>query len=103
MTAIVRGEDAPRFGATGGTRIIGYAAPSRGSKELATWRMLLDPGVASPAHTHDREEVLHVVHGSLRAEVDGESHELREGDTLIIPAGTLHQMFHPADDGVVEG
>ena len=105
MTAVVRGDDAPQYSAPGGARIIGNASPSLGSRELASWRVQLDPATATPAHSHDHEEVFHIISGPIRAEVGGETLALNAGDTLIIPAGILHQVFpgEGSEDGAVEG
>ena len=95
MTAIVRGDDAPRF-SVGESRVTGQASPARGSKEIASWRVELDPGVALLAHTHDHEEVLHILRGPVLAHVDGRAIRLQAGDALIIPAGALHQVSNDA-------
>ena len=63
---------------------------------------LFDPGVALPAHTHDHEEVLHILRGPVLAHVDGSAMRLQAGDAVIIPAGALHQISNDAA-AVVEG
>jgi quercetin dioxygenase-like cupin family protein len=60
-------------------------------------------GAPAPPHLHpDQEERFVVLSGALRAAVDGERRELREGDELIIPAGTPHEFGgHPDQPGTV--
>lgn len=50
------------------------------------------PGDRYGAHSHPFEKVLYCVEGSITftLEGDGRSVELREGDRLLLPAGTSH-------------
>jgi quercetin dioxygenase-like cupin family protein len=60
-------------------------------REVIQVRVELDPGVASPKHTHPGEEIIYVLEGSLEYEVEGKpTVTLRAGDVLFIPAGTVH-------------
>jgi hypothetical protein len=46
---IITGADAPRFTLPGLT-FIGLAAPSRGARENAVWRLIMEPGVLPVPH-----------------------------------------------------
>ena len=60
-------------------------------REMLQVRVELDPGVASPRHTHPGEEVIYVLEGALEYEVEGRpTVTLKPGDVLFIPAGTIH-------------
>ena len=49
------------------------------------------PGVTAPKHTHPGEEIIYVLEGSLKYEVEGKPPvTLKAGDVLFIPAGTIH-------------
>ena len=50
----------------------------------------LEPGVEVPAHVHGGDEVGVVLAGSVQVTVEGESAEMLEGDTFLIPAGKWH-------------
>jgi mannose-6-phosphate isomerase-like protein (cupin superfamily) len=66
----------------------------------ATYR----PDSALPiAHLHpDQSEHFTVLQGEMWCRVDGEETTLRAGDTLDVPAGSVHQMRNPgAVDAVV--
>jgi len=89
---ILRSDDAPAFDLNG-IEIRGGAAPSRGATETMTWRITLGPGQRLPDHTHDHEEVFHVVEGSLITSLDGEESRVSAGDTVVIPAGVRHTSF----------
>jgi len=89
---ILRSDDAPDFDLNGMT-IRGGASPSRGATETMTWRISFGPGQRLPEHTHDHEEVFHVVEGSLTTSLDGEESRIAAGDTVVIPAGVRHTSF----------
>jgi quercetin dioxygenase-like cupin family protein len=48
-------------------------------------------GAVVPMHTHPTEMVVYVLQGALRTQVDREDVTVREGEVLIVPAGTPHQ------------
>jgi quercetin dioxygenase-like cupin family protein len=48
-------------------------------------------GAVVPIHAVERETVIYVLQGALRAQVDGEVLTVREGDVLIVPCGSPHQ------------
>ena len=51
-------------------------------------------GVKPPTHLHpSQEERFEVLEGEINVLLDGERRTLREGDTLLVPAGTVHQMW----------
>lgn len=97
---ILYAHDAPEFELSATGRITGLAAPSRGSAELTTYRVRLDPGSAVPAHRHDHEEVFTLVSGSAIVVLDDVEHLIGPGDTVLVPAGTEHYSYsrnEPAD------
>jgi quercetin dioxygenase-like cupin family protein len=94
MPVITR-SDAPRFELPG-TRVVGLAAPSRGATETCAWHLTLDPGASSPDHSLDREEVFVALAGSARATLDGTTHDVHAGDSLIVPP---HVDFAIANHG----
>ena len=60
-------------------------------REMIQVRVEIDPGTASPRHTHPGEEIIYVLDGSLEYEVEGRpTVTLKPSDVLFIPAGTIH-------------
>src|SRR5918999_2096449 len=60
-------------------------------REVVQVRVELDPGVAFGKHWHPGEEIIYVLEGSLKYEVEGKPPvTLRAGDVLFIPARTIH-------------
>ena len=62
-------------------------------------RLRVMPGeTLSLQRHHQRDEHWVVVSGTPVAERDGESHELRIGDHILIPLGAVHRIHNPGDE-----
>jgi quercetin dioxygenase-like cupin family protein len=60
-------------------------------REAVQVRVDIGPGTAFPKHQHPGEEIIYVLEGSLKYEVEGKLPvTLKAGDVLFIPAGTIH-------------
>jgi mannose-6-phosphate isomerase-like protein (cupin superfamily) len=42
-------------------------------------------------HSHDKDEFVYILEGSLVVEMEGKEIEVRQGEAFLIPAGTLHR------------
>ncbi|MEG3629210.1 cupin domain-containing protein [Streptomyces poriticola] len=84
-----------------GARFVSYAAPRTGSRELAAWRGEIPAGTRAPAHTVDREEILHLLDGELLITLDGRTEHITAGDTVIVGRGTTLAVENPADGTAV--
>lgn len=59
---------------------------------LSLARMSLDPGVTSQAHRHpDCNEAVHLLSGEVEQRCGPNWVTMRPGETLLIPAGSVHQ------------
>lgn len=76
-----------------GNHIAGVATPSTGAQQVEMWLGRMDAGSATPPHRHDTEEIVHFIRGSGRACVGGREIGYGGGDTLVLPAGQVHQLF----------
>lgn len=76
-----------------GNHIAGVATPASGARGVEMWRGRMDAGSATPPHRHDTEEVVLFLSGSGRATVADREVRWEPGDTLILPAGEVHQIF----------
>jgi quercetin dioxygenase-like cupin family protein len=74
------------------------AVPSRGSRELAVWRLTLPPGASAQPHSVDREEVFLVESGVLTASLAGREERLGAGDVLLIAPGEEFGVGNPGPD-----
>jgi mannose-6-phosphate isomerase-like protein (cupin superfamily) len=87
--------EAPRFQLPG-LELTGLASPSRGSSDVCTWRLTLEPGLTSPdPHTLDRDEIFMVLRGAIRLSPDGGS--VAAGDVAVVPAGTPIRVANVGD------
>jgi mannose-6-phosphate isomerase-like protein (cupin superfamily) len=87
--------EAPRFQLPG-IEFTGLASPSRGSADVCTWRLTLEPGLTSPEpHTLDRDEIFMVLRGTIRLSPDGEA--VSAGDVAVVPAGRPIQVANVGD------
>jgi quercetin dioxygenase-like cupin family protein len=96
---IVRAHDARRH-ETPNAVMSTLASPSLGSAELSLWHVAMSAGQRGPEHTFDIEQVWTVVSGAADVELDGETHALTPGDTLILSAGAIRRIA--AGDGGFE-
>lgn len=81
-----------------GNASVPIATASRGAGEVSIIRQRQQPGGFNPSHTHDREEAMVVLEGSLDVTSDGETHTLHAGDTIVIRANTAHQLRNAGDE-----
>jgi len=94
MTTI-HAHETPRFELPG-LVFTGLASPSRGSSDLCTWRLSIEPGFASPdAHTLDRDEIFMVLSGSISLSPD--AMPVSAGGACVVPAGTPIQVSNVGD------
>ena len=52
----------------------------------------LEPNVQVPEHHHENEQLGFVIRGTLVFTIDGDSRELRPGDTYVIPSHVPHHV-----------
>ena len=91
MTVFRRDEN--RIHSLEGNHVAGVATPASGAQQIEMWRGRMDANSATPPHSHDTEEVVLFLKGSGRATVAGSEVRYQAGDTLILPAAQVHQIF----------
>jgi len=94
---VLRGRELEVSG-TEGNFAGGVATPGRGATEVCVIRQKQTPGAANPPHSHDREEVMVVLSGTVRVTAEREDAELSAGDALIVPANVVHRIETTGDD-----
>ncbi len=93
---IVQTEPTDTFTTAGGT-MTRLATPSRGSTELAVWRVRIELGMSGPLHAIDREQVWVALGGTLTAQLGEETVTVAPGDTLVLPASVMRQVRNDGD------
>lgn len=78
-----------------GSRFTSYVAPARGSAELCAWHLEVPAGAEGTAHRVSREEVLHILSGTLHVTLDGTSAAAEAGDAVLVPAGASLRVDNP--------
>ncbi|MFC0038629.1 cupin domain-containing protein [Actinomadura rayongensis] len=62
------------------------ASPAQGGADLSVWRTEMQGGAKGPRHTSGTEQVWTFLTGTAAVDLGGESLELAEGDTAVLPA-----------------
>lgn len=63
--------------------------------EAVQVRVDFGPGASFPKHVHPGAEIAYVLEGSVEYEVGGKPVVLKAGQSLFIPAGTVHAARNP--------
>ena len=72
-------------------------------REAIQVRVDIGPGITFPKHQHPGEEIVYVLEGSLKYEVEGKLPlTLKAGDVLFIPAGTIHSASNVGSGNAAE-
>jgi quercetin dioxygenase-like cupin family protein len=69
-----------------------------GAPNLAIRRFTLEPGATVPKHTNEVEHEQYVLTGEYVVGIGDEEHRVAPGDSLFIPAGTVHWYRTDADE-----
>jgi quercetin dioxygenase-like cupin family protein len=94
---VERSEEHPTF-EVGTTKVTSFAAPSRGSDEVALFRIDVPPGGGLPAHHHDHHDVLTVLSGGGTFHIGDEAFGIEMGDSVVVPIGVVH-FLEAGDEG----
>lgn len=72
------------------------------SERMTTARIALRKGGVVPRHSHENEQVSHVLEGSLLFEFDGREITARAGDLVEIASGEPHRVVALEDSVAVD-
>ncbi|MBL8706530.1 MAG: cupin domain-containing protein [Rhodospirillales bacterium] len=63
------------------------------------FELTVAPGArVPPAHSHtNNEEIVYVIEGTLRYSVDDETRDLKPGERMYTPRGSVHSFSNPHD------
>ena len=76
--------------------------PSTGAGQLTVIEVMLQPGKGHDFHKHpEQEEVIYVVSGRVEQWLEQEKRDLYFGDSLFIPADTVHASFNTGVNPVI--
>jgi mannose-6-phosphate isomerase-like protein (cupin superfamily) len=81
-----------------GVRFRGLASPSKGSTELMAWQTEVPPGTPATPHQLTREELVVILSGRGRADLDGTSTDVGPGDVVVVPPDTDFAIVNAGDE-----
>jgi quercetin dioxygenase-like cupin family protein len=71
--------------------------PDTANQEVAVYQAEYEPGGINPRHLHPAAITFHVLSGTGVWQEDGkEPVTLKAGDSLFVPAGTIHAHWNPS-------
>ncbi|ELZ06898.1 cupin domain-containing protein [Natrialba aegyptia] len=73
-------------------------AEEHGAPNFAIRRFELEAGATVPEHTNEVEHEQYVLQGAYTVGIGDEEYEVEAGDSLLIPAGTVHWYRNESDD-----
>ena len=59
-------------------------------ERLMVVQVVLEEGAVVPAHRHPHEQITYIVEGELSMDVEGRTHVLGAGDSLLFPSDVEH-------------
>ncbi len=75
-----------------------YRLDGAASRTAGMFELTVPPGAKSPpAHSHDNEEIIYGLEGTLRCVVGGEVRDVGPGDVSYTPPGVVHAFGNPHD------
>ncbi|KRB16213.1 cupin domain-containing protein [Achromobacter mucicolens] len=75
---------------------IRYLQPSGQGNHMGAFELRVPPGSnVPPPHSHDNEELIYVLEGTLRFTVGGQTRDLGPGDSMTTPTGVAHAFSNP--------
>lgn len=75
-----------------------FGNASTGDDAFSMAHMVAPPGWSEPAQEPEFDEITIMVSGRKRVIIDGETVEIREGESLLVHAGARVQYSNPYDD-----
>ncbi len=71
-----------------------WAGAADGLTDLSVWRQSLAPGACTPPHSHGCDEIVLCLAGSGEVHVGCDVHRFGADATLVLPTGSVHQLFN---------
>lgn len=71
-----------------------WVGAAQGLEQLSVWRQSMQPGAATPPHSHDCDEAVLCIEGWGEVHIDGVAHRFGPGTTVVLPRGRVHQLFN---------
>lgn len=77
--------------------LLKMVVPNTANQEVAVYEAEYEPGGINPRHLHPAAITFHILSGSnVWQEEDRPPVTLKAGDSLFVPAGTIHSHWNPS-------
>lgn len=95
--ALLRPDELPVNDRGNGVRTIPLVTRKCGSTSMINGITAFDPGAKVGMHFHNCEESVMILEGEAVAEIDGNRHHLKAGDTTWLPSNVPHRFLNESD------
>ncbi|MEM4098064.1 MAG: cupin domain-containing protein [Candidatus Micrarchaeaceae archaeon] len=85
----------------GGARIRWLITHKDGAPTFSMRLISIDKGKETPAHSHDYEHEIFVVHGKGEVILENESHNIEDGKFIYIAPNTFHKIHANEDMNII--
>jgi len=75
-----------------------WAGQAEGLSQLSLWCQAMQPGAATPPHSHDCDEVVLCTAGHGEVHVDGQVHRFGPDSLLVLRRGLVHRIFNTGSE-----
>ena len=72
----------------------GMITEEHGAESLSVSEIVVEPGYRGRLHTHDTDEAVMVVEGSIQFIVGDETQTVRSGYSMLAPPGVAHKLVN---------
>ncbi|GAB2187573.1 helix-turn-helix domain-containing protein [Roseibium sp. LAB1] len=95
--ALTRAATRPKFSISGSTVSYERLAAEFPGNQLSSFILTVPPGYSSETVSHEGEELIYILEGSITQYLDGEAMVMTAGDSLHYRGNTLHAWSNPND------
>jgi quercetin dioxygenase-like cupin family protein len=96
---IARPENSPHGEFKSPARSVDIYFTSENNTTFGAGTCTVPPGSSNEEHAHDdAPEIIYVIRGEMRLEIEGETHRLRPGDAVFVDIGAVHKIFNDSAD-----
>lgn len=88
--ALTREETRPRFSLAGSSIVYERLGAEFPGNQLSSYVLTVPPGYASETVSHEGEELIYILEGSITQYLDGEAMEMKAGDSLHYRGNVPH-------------
>ncbi len=71
-----------------------FVGMDQGNVGLSFFVVIGEPGRGTRLHKHDYDEIVYVIEGQSKWQVDGQEREAFAGDVLVVRAGEPHKFIN---------